>query len=459
MKIILLAGGSGHRLWPLSRPSFAKQFLKLQGEESLLQKTVCRFLKRYSIDDLVILTQKEMVDQVKEELAPIDATLLARVVAEPCRKNTAPAILFALQWLAKRQELGDCFLVAPCDHQIAPEELFLDKVDEAKRQMAQRTHILFGVFPTTPHTGYGYIECEPRQAISKVKSFIEKPSLAKAKKLLAQGDCLWNCGIFLFHTEQFLDDLRTHQPVMARAWEGDVASAYAGLPALSIDYALLEYMQQLHVLPLHLSWSDVGSWDSVYEMLEKDEEGNVIRGEGVHLDTTRSLFIGSKRLIASADVDNLLVIDSEDALLIAKRGSSQKVAQLVEQLKARGAKEAEEHPTTHRPWGFYTVLEEQPRVKIKRIVVKPGGMLSLQYHHHRSEHWVVTSGTARITLGEETIELQENMSLFVPKKMVHRIANPTATPVEMIEVQVGEYVGEDDIVRLDDVYGRIEVHA
>jgi len=459
MKIILLAGGSGNRLWPLSRPSFAKQFLKFGGEESLLQKTVQRFLKKYPSEDLVILTQKEMIDQVKKEVIEIDPGLASRVIAEPSRRNTAPAILFALKWLDERQELGETFLVAPCDHLIAPEELFLEKVAEAQNESLQNSHIAFGVYPNHPHTGYGYIECEPGKAISKAFSFLEKPSLPKAKQLLRQGNCLWNCGIFLFHTEQFFADISEHQPEMDLAFQTDLKSGYNTLPSLSIDYALVEHTRHLKVVSLHLSWSDVGSWDSVYEMLDKDEVGNATIGNGVHLHTKNSLFMGTKRLIASADVEDLLVIDSEDALLITKRGSSQKVKQLVTKLQETGAKQVKEHPTTHRPWGSYTVLEESETMKIKKIVVKPGGKLSLQYHHHRSEHWVVTLGTALITLGEETIELKENMSLFVPKKMVHRLANQTDEPVEMIEVQMGEYVGEDDIVRLDDIYGRLETHV
>jgi len=455
MKILLLAGGSGNRLWPLSRPDFPKQFLKIEDKLSLLQKTVARFLKNYAPEDLVILTQSELKTQVQVEVGELSPLLQERVIVEPSRKNTAPAILYALKWLEENGELSDTFLVAPCDHLISPEQTFLEKVEEARAWAKKGSHITFGIFPTHPHTGYGYIECAPEKEISSVHSFIEKPSLPKAKSLLMQGDTLWNAGIFLFNTAQFFDDLKTFQPEMAAGYAHSLEEAFSTFNPLSIDYALVEHSKHLKVIPLSLSWSDVGSWDAIYDTLPKDERGNATSGNVVEVETKNCLLYGGKRLIGAAGIEDLLVIDSEDALLITKKGASDQLRLLIQKLQERGAKEVDHHPTTHRPWGAYTVLEEEEKIKIKRITVKPGGKLSLQYHHHRSEHWVVTKGRALITLGEKESELEVNESLFVPIKMPHRLANPTDEPLEIIEVQVGDYVGEDDIVRLEDIYGRL----
>jgi len=268
------------------------------------------------------------------------------------------------------------------------------------------------------------------------------------------GNCLWNAGIFVFQTALFLQDLKSYQPEMSQAFETDLEGSFSLLPSLSIDYALLEESPHLKVIPLNLTWSDVGSWDSFYESSQKDDEENVTKGEVALLNTKNSLILGGKRLIAAVDIEDLMIIDTEDALLVAHKGSSQKIRTLVQQLQDR--KEVHEHRTTFRPWGSYTILEEEQGYKIKHIIVNPKQKLSLQYHFHRSEHWVVIKGLATIILGEEKITLEENESLFVPKESPHRLENTLDTPLEIIEVQVGSYVGEDDIVRLDDVYGRVE---
>lgn len=456
MKILILAGGSGSRLWPLSRSTFPKQFLRFGQKHSLLQKTLLRFLAAYPPEDFVIITQNETFDLVKAEVGEIDSRLKERIAIEPSQKNTAPAILFALDWLKKRGEECNSFLVAPSDHLISPEDVFLEKVSVAKK-VAEEGHIVtFGVYPSHPHTGYGYIQCRSIKDISDVEEFIEKPSLPKAQNMLASGNCLWNAGIFVFQTKRFLEEIRLHQKEMIEAYEGNLEEAFASLPSLSIDYALIEHSRSLKVIPLELSWSDVGSWDSIHEAFEKDAMGNVTMGNVTLEETHNCLIFGQKKLVATVDVEDLLIVDSEDALLVAKKGSSQKIRGLVQKLMEKGQKEAIEHPTAHRPWGSYTILEEGIGYKIKHIIVSPQQSLSLQYHLHRSEHWVVIEGEATIILGEEEIALTENESIFVPKEMPHRLMNKTETLLEIIEVQVGDYVGEDDIIRLDDVYGRTE---
>ncbi|NGX39156.1 MAG: Alginate biosynthesis protein AlgA [Chlamydiae bacterium] len=456
MKILILAGGFGTRLWPLSRATFPKQFLRFGSKESLLQKTVIRFLLRNQPSDLVIITQKEMSDLVKAEVSQIDPLLKERVLIEPAPRSTTPAILLALHWLEERNEHCDTFLVTPSDHLISPEETFLNQVDRAE-EIAQKGELLtFGVYPSHPHTGYGYIKhSRVEEGVADAVQFIEKPSLAKAQSMLASGSVLWNAGIFLFHRECFLNEIKEHQPEMFAAYSGDLLREFATLPNLSVDYALLEHVESLKVVPLTVSWSDVGSWDNLHEILPQDEQGNVTIGNVALMGTENCLIYGDKRLIATVDVEDLHIVDSEDALLIAKKGSSQKLRELVKILQQKKEPAVDIHPTVFRPWGSYTVLEEGEGYKIKKIAVIPRQQLSLQYHQHRSEHWVVIEGEGVITLGEEEVLLRKNESIFVPKELPHRIANQTDHPLAIIEVQVGEYVGEDDIIRLDDIYGRV----
>lgn len=406
MKYILLAGGSGERLWPWSCKSHPKQFLSLGGEESLLQKTASRFPSA----DSVIVVPQAYLHLVHEQLPHFEGQILI----EPERRGTAHAIRLAAQ-----SAPHDCLLVCPCDHYLEPIETLLALLPIAERLAKRGHHILFGIQPTHFETGYGYIEQgEPyAEGAFHVKRFVEKPRVEVA-------DALWNSGLFLFHSPTLLQELPSD------------------LPDTSIDYALLEHSHRSLVLPLSLSWSDVGSWDSVYNLLDKDSSDNVVRGRVVAKGCKNCLILGHQRPISALGLEDLLIVETADALFIGKKGSSQQVKEVVQEL------------TTSRPWGHFTILETGKGYKIKRIVVEPLESLSLQYHRHRSEHWVVVKGRATIRLGDEERVLQENESLYVAPLQVHRLRNRETTPLEVIEVQVGGYLEEDDIVRLEDSYQR-----
>lgn len=461
MKIIILAGGSGTRLWPYSRSCFPKQFLHFGDERSLLQKTIERFVGHYPLSDILIVTNQAYYHLVKAQAKEIAPELEKQILVEPMPRNTAPAIALAVSYLQEEGKLldQDCFLVCSSDHLISPVEKFLDAVKRAEAVAQQGKHVIFGVRPSKPEIGYGYIQCANAlsEGVFAVNQFVEKPPLESAQRYLLEGNYLWNSGIFLFQTQVFLDEMRAYcSSIDEKMQDGfpSCLSTFAEMPDISIDYALMEHSKNAAVIPLELIWSDVGSWDSVYDVLEKDANQNVKIGNIFDIDTQNCLIMGDKRLISTVGVRDLLVIETADAIFIGKKGESQRVKHLVEELKKRNAKEPFENLTSHRPWGRFTVLEEGLRYKIKRIVVDPCQRLSLQMHYHRSEHWVVVKGTAKVTIGDQEQLVHENESIFVPKSQKHRLENPGKVPLELIEVQVGEYVGEDDIVRFEDIYGR-----
>ena len=457
MKCVILAGGSGTRLWPFSRNSFPKQFMHFGDGESLLQKTVKRFYNTLPAKDILIITNQAYYHLVKNQLSSIDPELASQILVEPEKKNTAPAIALAIKYL--QDVLGadkeECVLVSSSDHIISPENVFLSAVAQGEKIARRGHHVIFGIRPHHPETGYGYIKSSEE---GSVEQFVEKPDYATAQSFLLSGQYLWNSGIFLFQIAAFEKEIATFCPEIAAlssAGFKEMVTQFSEMPDISIDCALMEHSKNTKVIPLNVSWSDVGSWDSVYEMLDKDQNQNVKIGNVLDIDTKNCLIMGSKRLISTVGVEDLLVIETEDALYIGRKGESQRVKNLVEELKKRNAKEPFEHLTTHRPWGKFTILEEGERYKIKRIVVDPNQRLSLQMHYHRSEHWVVVKGTAKVTIGDQEMLVHENESVYVAKSQVHRLENPGKVPIELIEVQVGEYVGEDDIVRLEDIYQRV----
>ena len=454
MKIIILAGGSGTRLWPFSRKEFPKQFMHFGESRSLLQKTIERFLGDYPPSDILVVTTQDYYHLVKTQAGELSLDLEKQIIVEPERKNTAPAIALTVSFMQDvlKSPPEECFLVCSSDHLISPADVFLNAVKKAEQIATSGKNVIFGIRPHHPETGYGYIKAN---ASCEVEQFVEKPSYAQAQQYLLSGEYLWNSGIFLFQIETFLSELATHAPeISLQGSFQEFISRFSEMPDISIDYALMEKSKKTVVIPLDVTWSDIGSWDSVYEMMPKDPHQNAKMGNVLDIDTNNCLIMGGKRLISTIGLDHLLIIETEDALLISKKGESQRVKSLVEELKKRKAKESDTHLISHRPWGKFAVLEEGERYKIKRIVVEPGQRLSLQKHYHRSEHWVVIKGTAKVTVGDEEKLVHENESIYVPKGFIHRLENPGKLPLELIEVQVGEYVGEDDIVRIEDIYGR-----
>lgn len=484
MKAIILAGGSGSRLWPLSRTNYPKQFLKINSVEktggcafdsgSLIQQTVSRLLKAVPPQDVLIISNREYKFHVKTDVEAISEEICGNMLLEPVKRNTAPALALAVKYCSER--LGcpaeEVIFVSPSDHVIVPEAKFIQYLRRAEKIAAEGFLVTFGIKPVYPETGYGYIRAADRtkripvpkegdfeieDVFFPIESFTEKPDQETAQRYLKQGGYFWNSGMFAFTIQAFEEELGKHAPEIHELYTSgyeNMLSGFESMPDISIDYAVMEKSERVVTMPLDLYWNDVGSWDSIFDLFPKDSAGNVTIGDVICSETSGSLIMSDKRLIAAVGLENLLVVETDDAILITKRGEAQRVKKIVETLNASSRKEASEHTTTYRPWGNYTVLEDGERYKIKRIVINRGEKLSLQMHHHRSEHWVVIKGTAMVTIGDKTKYVHENESVYIPKSTLHRLENPGKVPLEIIEVQNGEYVKEDDIVRVEDLYGR-----
>lgn len=460
---VILSGGAGARLWPVSREALPKPFIRLADGETLLFKTFRRALAVGGKSPLVV-TNREQFFLTRDEYARLgkDAPE-CDFLLEPLSRNTAPAICAAAMHVARLHGEDAVMLVLAADHLIQDQGAFTQAVEEAKALAAEGWLVTFGIAPTRPETGYGYIEAGEPPA---VKRFVEKPDAASAQRYLASGNYCWNSGMFCFSARAVLEALRQHAGEVARAVQAavekmDYAKAprvlaeaeFARAPDVSFDYAVMEKAQKRAVVRARFDWSDIGSWAALAELTPADAEGNRVSGEAILLDAA-GCFVQSERMVAAIGVENLLVVDTPDALLIARRDRAQDVKAVVQRLKLAAHDSVRVHRTVHRPWGTYTVLEEGSRFKIKRIVVKPGASLSLQKHHHRSEHWVVVSGMAKVQRGEEEIYLRPDESTYIRAGTAHRLSNPGTIDCVMIEVQAGDYVGEDDIVRLEDRYGR-----
>jgi mannose-1-phosphate guanylyltransferase/mannose-6-phosphate isomerase len=464
MKVIILAGGGGSRLFPLSRASMPKQFLTLGYDKSLLAQTVSRFSAFAKPQDIIIVTNKEYYHHVKTEITASGATG-AHILLEPAARNTAPAICLAVRFCLR--ELGtdenEILFVTPADHIISPANIFSQDMHQAISLAKENKIVTFGIKPTSPETGYGYIQSGAKfQSGYIAENFREKPDLETAEKYLKEGDYYWNSGMFAFSVNCFKQELQTHQPEMHDIFFNDipdkeVLTDFISLSGISIDYAIAEKSKNVVVLPMTANWNDIGSWDAIYDVLEKDTGGNAIYGDCIPVECSNTLMLGHNRLIAGIGLEDVLVVETDDVILVAKRGESQRVKDVVAELKKTGRKEVDEHTTMYRPWGYFTVLGEGPGYKMKKISVNPGQSSSLQMHYHRSEHWIVISGTARVTIGDKEQMVHENESVFVPPSTIHRLENPGRIPLEIIEVQNGRYLKEDDIIRFEDDYGRAQI--
>ncbi|HET6805054.1 MAG TPA: mannose-1-phosphate guanylyltransferase/mannose-6-phosphate isomerase [Frateuria sp.] len=464
---VILSGGSGTRLWPLSRKNMPKQFLALAGDSSLFQQTVARTHRLVDATSPIVVCSEDHRFLVAEQLLELDVKG-ASIMLEPLPRNTAPAIgLAALQ--AMERDPDAVILVLPADHLIGDEQNFQQAVASALPVAREGWLVTFGIRPDGPETGFGYIRRgEGIPGAFRVARFVEKPDAATARSYVDDGGYDWNSGMFMFQARRYMEELEQHAPGISAAVRASFETASADLdfvridkssftasPEDSIDYAVMERTDRAAVVPVSCGWSDIGSWSALWSAAEKDSDGNRLEGDVMAIDSRNCLVrAGDRRLIATIGVDDLVVIDTPDATLVTRRDRAQDVKKLVDQLKTEGRPEHMFHRKVYRPWGSYDSIDMGDRFQVKRIVVKPGAALSLQKHHHRAEHWIVVSGTAEVTRDQEVYLVSENQSTYLPLGAVHRLRNPGKVPLELIEVQSGSYLGEDDIVRLEDVYGR-----
>ncbi|HEY4316383.1 MAG TPA: mannose-1-phosphate guanylyltransferase/mannose-6-phosphate isomerase [Herbaspirillum sp.] len=471
MKIypVILAGGAGTRLWPLSREALPKQLLPLYSEFSMLQDTLLRLADWPDVMPPLITCGNDHRFLVAEQLRAVDVEPLA-ILLEPEGRNTAPTVAVAAHYLL-RQDPDALMLVLPADHVIGDVQAFLAVVLRAVQAAEKGAIATFGIVPSGPEIGYGYIRRGDALAGAEgcyaVERFVEKPDRATAETFVADEAYSWNSGMFLFKAARYLEELRSFRPDIAescqKAFDGahkDLdffrldAAAFAACPSESIDYAVMEHTREAVVVPAEIGWSDVGSWSALWEVLEGDADGNVLRGDVYTDDVRNSMIRAESRFVAVIGVKDLVVVETKDAVMVVHKDQVQHVKKIVADLKQNGRTEHLSHTHVYRPWGSYEGIDLGARFQVKRITVKPGGKLSLQMHHHRAEHWVVVSGTAMVTCGEEQKLVVENESVYIPIGHKHRLENPGKMPLDLIEVQSGAYLGEDDIVRFEDIYKR-----
>ncbi|MEN8106956.1 MAG: mannose-1-phosphate guanylyltransferase/mannose-6-phosphate isomerase [Pseudomonadota bacterium] len=467
---VILSGGSGSRLWPLSREHYPKPLLPLTSEQTLLQETACR------LDDLpdpgpaVYVCNEEHRFLVAEQIAELGKTP-ATIILEPEGRNTAPALTLAALFLSA-EDPESMMLVMPADHVIRDGQAFLDAISLGRPHAKAGKLVTFGVIPDAAETGYGYIKRDDELDGGKawqVARFVEKPDQATAEQYLSEGDYYWNSGIFLMRADQWLAEIGEQRPDILDACRTAMQQGvrdsdfyrvkhetFLACPSDSIDYAVMEKTRHAVVVPFSAGWSDVGAWSALWNVCPHDEAGNVVRGDVLTRDTHNAFLFAEHRCLATVGLDNVIVIETADAVLVASKDKAQDVKHIVDQLKDKGRQECQVHRRVYRPWGSYESTDIGERFQVKRLTVKPGASLSLQIHNHRTEHWVVVNGTARVTCGDQVFNLHENESTYIPMGEKHRLENPGNIPLEVIEVQSGSYLGEDDIVRFDDVYDRIQ---
>lgn len=460
---VILSGGSGTRLWPLSREYYPKQLLNLLGQGTLLQQTIARLQGMQGVAPPLFVCNEEHRFMVAEQVRQADSKWLD-IVLEPAARNTCPAATLAALSIIRIQS-DAIMLLMPADHVIRDVRAFHRAIEEALPLAVGGQLVTFGVVPTGPETGYGYIRRKEDQSVA---AFVEKPDVATAASYLASGEYYWNSGMFLMQASSWIEELERHSPdilgVCRDAYQHGTKDAdffrvhkqiFLGCRSDSIDYAVMEKTKRAAVVPLNAGWSDVGAWSSLWEVSDRDATGNVIRGDVEIYDTCDSILLSQSRLVAAVGMRDVIVVETADAVLVADKNSAQDVKEIVNRLKVAKRSEHLMHRRVYRPWGFYEGIDNGNRFQVKRLMVNPGASLSLQLHHHRAEHWVVVCGTARVTRGDDTFMLTENQSTYIPLGTMHRLENPGHIPLEIIEVQSGAYLGEDDIVRFIDNYNRV----
>ncbi|MHB8173364.1 MAG: mannose-1-phosphate guanylyltransferase/mannose-6-phosphate isomerase [Nitrospirota bacterium] len=468
MKALILAGGQGTRFWPLSRELYPKQLLKLgDGKDTLLQQTVLRLAPVVKPRDISVITNDKLKVDVKSQLSEV-AGGQPEIILEPVPRNTAPAVGLGAVYM-EHAHPGCVMAVLPSDHLIKEKEKFHAALRKAERLAKEGYLVVFGIKPDRPETGYGYIKTgEPvtNGGAFKVEQFVEKPDLKTAEEYVQSSRYLWNSGMFVWKAESILAEIKLHMPPLYKSlkkiWgaigtekeQAVLAGEFGKITPLSIDYGVMERSKKAVVVPVDFTWSDLGSWRAIEEIFPKDKDGNVTVGNAVKIGCRDTTFYAEERLIAGIGLEGMVVVDTPDATLVCRKEEAQKVKDVVALLKEKGSEEYIIHKTVRRPWGAYTVMQTGPMFKIKRIDVNPGAKLSHQLHHHRSEHWIVVAGTALVTNGEKNYNVHVNESTFIPMSTRHRLENPGKVPLQIIEVQNGEYLEEDDIVRFDDDYGR-----